>query len=95
MSGISSNDNTQTIHDLIQVILSNGFPRLRTCIVVRIGTVVSSETWTGSVALRYLHLDMKTAEDYEQLRSVCPNLRRFTSFGSPWINLSPGTIFTL
>ncbi len=87
------NSGTNVINKLFAVILSNGFPRLRICTAVGIGTVDSSEKWTGSPALRTLHLDMKTAHDYEQLLYACPNLRRFTSFGKSWVDRSKGTVF--
>ena len=72
---------TDTMQHLFEVILSNGFSQLRICTAVGIGTLVTSKTWSGSPVLRILHLDMETAHDYKQVHTVCPNLRRFTSFG--------------
>ena len=69
---------------LFQVIFSNGFPRLRLCTAVGITPLVARDTWSSSPALRFLHLDMQTREDYERLFYVCPNLRRFTSYGPGW-----------
>ena len=79
---------THTVRHLFEVILSNGFSRLRICTAVGIGTLAASGTWSGSPVLRILHLDMETTHDYEQLRSACPNLRRFTSFGLSGIHPS-------
>ncbi len=87
------NDDTKTISNLLEVILSNGFPRLRTCTAVDIPLLSSSETWSGSPALRFLHLDMKEANDYQQLLSICPNLRRFTSNSPASVGIIKG-IFT-
>ncbi len=85
------NKNIESINNLFQVILSNGFPRLRIFTAISIPLLDSSDTWTGSPVLRALHLNMKTAYDYEKLLSVCPNLRRFTSNSTSWINLTKGT----
>jgi len=85
-------DVENTIKKLFKVILSNGFPRLKICTAVDIGTLDSSEIWTGSPALRILHLDMKTTHDYTKVHNACPNLRRFTSFGSQWIDPRIGTV---
>ena len=84
---------TDTMQHLFEVILSNGFSRLRICTAVGIGTLVASKTWSGSPVLRILHLDMETAHDYEQVHSVCPNLRRFTSFGCSPIRPSKGIVY--
>ena len=64
--------------NLFRMILSNGFPRLRICTAVGIIPLTSSEAWTGSPALQYLHLDVQPQLDQERLRAVCPGLRRFT-----------------
>ncbi len=72
--------------DLFQIILSNGFPQLRLCTAVGIAPLKANDTWSPSPALRSLHLDMKTANDYEQLIHICPNLRRFTSYGRAWVD---------
>ncbi len=63
--------------NLFQVILSNGFPRLRICAAVGIGSLNSSETWTTSPALRRLKLDPQVSYVHEQILAVCPNLRPF------------------
>ncbi len=76
------------------MVLSNGFPQLKKSTAVDIGTLDSTEIWTGSPALRILHLDMKTTSDYTKLRAACPNLRRFTSFGSSWTDPQIGTVMT-
>jgi hypothetical protein len=65
----------QSANDLFQVILSNGFPRLRICIAVGIGSLNSSETWTQSPSLRHLVLDPQVSHVCEQILAVCPNLR--------------------
>jgi hypothetical protein len=64
------------------VILSNGFPRLRICTAFDIGALAFNTTWTGSSALHTLNLNLKTTFDCEQLRSVCPQLRRLTTYES-------------
>jgi hypothetical protein len=87
------NMNMETINNLFQVILSNDFPRLRMCTAVRIGALVQNGRWTGSDALRSLHLDIETRDDYEKLRSICPHLKRFTSFGPYWIHPPIGTFY--
>jgi hypothetical protein len=89
----SVNGDAEKISNLFQVILSNGFPKLRICTAVGIGTFVSSKTWKGSPALRSLHLDMETSHDYEQLLSTCPHLHHFTSDGLAWANQRTGMIF--
>jgi hypothetical protein len=43
---VAPEGNMETMNTLIRVILSNGFPRLRTFIGVRIGTFTASNTWT-------------------------------------------------
>jgi len=72
-------DERILLNNLFQVILSNGFPRLRICTTAGIESLESSETWTGSPILRVLVLDVRTPLAYEKLRSVCPNLRHFKS----------------
>ncbi|CAF1264692.1 unnamed protein product [Adineta ricciae] len=79
--------NGRTVNDLFQVILSNGFPQLRTCTAVRLGDFEYNETWTGSPTLCHLHLNMKTADDHQKLLLLCPNLKSFTGAGSTLINL--------
>ena len=61
------------------------------CTAISIPLLDSSDTWTGSPVLRSLHLNMKTAYDYEKLLSACPNLRRFTSNSPSWIDPTKGT----
>lgn len=50
-------------------------------IALRLGTFEMQNTWTGSRFLRFLHLDMKTEHDYQQLESLCLNLQKFISGG--------------
>lgn len=86
-------ENQQAINDLFQVILSNGFPRLRICTAARIGTFAFDETWTGSPTLRTLQLDV-TTDASQLLLSMCPNLRRFASITMLRISSPTGnTIF--
>ncbi len=85
--------NLKEINDLFQLILSNGFPRLRLCTAVGIAPLATSDTWSRSPALRSLHLDMKSAYNYEQIFYLCPNLRRFTSYGYAWIDPQIGKVF--
>lgn len=77
----------EIVSGLFEVILSNGFPQLRICTGVNIKTLVSSNKWKESPALLTLHLDMETVNDYEQLLSACPRLRRFTSYQRSWVDL--------
>ncbi|CAF4019717.1 unnamed protein product [Rotaria sordida] len=86
----SSKDNSRPIIDLLEVILSNGFPQLRVCTAIRIGTLSFSKRWKGSPSLHSLCLGMKTEHDQEQLRSACPNLRRFVNGRRSSIDLPKG-----
>jgi hypothetical protein len=87
------NSNRETINNLFQIILSNGFPRLRICTALDIGTLSFSNTWTGSPALRTLNLVMKTKSDYDQLHSICPHLHRLTTHNSSIDDTQIGTSF--
>ena len=87
------NGDTETIINLFQIILSNGFPRLRICAAFDIGALVFSDKWLGSPALHILNLNMKTMHDHEQLHSVCPHLRQLTTYESPGIDPTPGIVF--
>ncbi len=79
------------MNKLFQVILSNGFPHLRICTTSDIGgSMASSETWTGSSSLRALNLNMATSADAEQLQSICPLLRRLTTYESTMGNPKTG-----
>ncbi len=78
-SGGSLVNKRKSLGDLFQVILSNGFPRLRICTATGIGSLDSNEIWTGSPALRHLILDVRTPLAYDKIRSVCSNLRQFQS----------------
>ncbi len=71
-------DKANAINNLFQVILSNGFPRLRICTATGIGSLDASETWTGSPTLRLLVLDGEIPLTYGQIRSLYPNLRQPT-----------------
>ena len=73
------NDTTKSLDDLFRVILSNGFRQLRICTAVGFDSLRSSSAWTGCPALRLLILDLRTPFDYEQIRSLCPNLRQYRS----------------
>ena len=71
----------ETINNLLQIIFTNGFPRLEICTIFDIGlVVVFSEIWTGSPSLRFVNLYMPHSHHREQLRSICPRLRRLTSY---------------
>ena len=80
------------MNDLLQLVLSNGFSQLRKFTAIRLGTFETRETWTGSPTLRFLHLDMQTAHDYQKIQSLCPNLRKFTSGGPSFIRASTGKL---
>ncbi len=71
------------IENLLQVLLSNGFPRLRICKVFDIGGVDFSDTWTGSPTLHTLNLSMRNSVHHEQIRSICPGIRRLTTDNFP------------
>jgi hypothetical protein len=76
--------NNTTIKDnLLQVLLSNGFLRLRICKAFDIGGVVFSDTWTGSDGLHTLNLWMRNPVHHEQIRSICPQLHRLTTDNFP------------
>ncbi|UJR18864.1 hypothetical protein I4U23_021992 [Adineta vaga] len=77
---------------LYAIILSNGFPQLQKCTAVRLGDFEYSETWTGSPALRYLHLNMKTEYDRQKLLLLCPNLELSTTSAPIGLNLSNGNL---
>ncbi len=68
-------NKVNTISNLFQVILSNGFPRLRICRAIGIGSLDSNQIWTGSQSLHFLLLDGQTPLIYGLILSVCPNLR--------------------
>lgn len=71
----------ETIDNLLQIIFTNGFPRLEICTIFGLGLVVIfSDTWTGSSSLRFVNLYMPHSHHREQLRSICPRLRRLTSY---------------
>ncbi len=42
-----------------------------------------NKTWKGSPNLRSLNLTMRHPSDYEQLRCICPRLRRLTTYRYP------------
>jgi hypothetical protein len=76
--------NKTTIKDnLLQVLLSNGFPRLRICKVFDTGLVGFDNTWTGSPTLHTLNLYMRNPVYHEQIRSICPRLHRLTTDDFP------------
>jgi hypothetical protein len=71
----------ETINNLLQIIFTNGFPRLEICTIFGIGlVVVFNNTWTGSPSLRIVNLYMPHPYHREQLRTICPQLRRLTSY---------------
>jgi hypothetical protein len=86
----TSNDDTKTKSDLFQVILSNGFPRLRICTALDIGAVAFSDTWTGSPLLHTLNLKMQKDEDDEKLRSKFSYMRQLTTYEDSSIDMSIG-----
>jgi hypothetical protein len=64
------------LNDLFDVILSNGFPRLRICTIDEFLILRRNSAWTGCPSLRVLILDVIIPFDFEQIRSLCPNLRQ-------------------
>jgi hypothetical protein len=86
----TSNEDTKIISDLFQVILSNGFPRLRICTALDIGSVAFSDTWTGSPLLHTLNLKMQTDQDEEKLRSKFSYMRQLTTYEDSSIDISTG-----
>lgn len=71
----------ETINNLLQIIFTNGFPRLEICTIFDIGiVVVFNDTWTGSPSLRNVNLYMPHSHHREKLRAICPRLRRLTSY---------------
>lgn len=91
MNGISSSDKTETIKDFFQVILSNGFSRLRICTAVGVETLELNEAWTKSPSLRLLFVEKQVPLVDERFRFVCPNLRSLKS-NSTAISLSNNSI---
>ena len=70
-------DKTKSVNDLFKVIFSNGFPRLRICTAVGFDTLRWNSAWTGSPTLRHLTFDFRGPFNYEQIGSLCRNLRRY------------------
>ena len=91
------NDKTKSLDDLFGVILSNGFPRLRICTAVGFESLRWNSAWTGSPTLRLLVLDLRIPFDYEQIRSLCPNLRQYKSSSQDQVDLqtSMSLIYTI
>ncbi len=88
----SLSDQTKSQNDLFQLVLSNGFPRLRICTVIGIEALNPNETWTGSPALRVFILTARTPLPYDQIRSLCPNLRQFKRASNLQTDLPIGMI---
>ncbi|UJR16721.1 hypothetical protein I4U23_003621 [Adineta vaga] len=88
----SSKDNAKVIHNIFEVILSNGFPRLRICTALDVGTVPFSKTWTGSPNLRVLNLPIRTDEDKEKLRRKFPQICRLTTYEQSLIDPNPNIL---
>ncbi|UJR17244.1 hypothetical protein I4U23_004139 [Adineta vaga] len=65
----TSREDAETISNLFKIVLSNGFPRLRTCIALDIGTFTYNETWIETPNLRTLNLAIATNEDREKLQT--------------------------
>jgi len=86
----SVNVGAESINNLLEVILSNGFPRLRICTAFHIGCFEYNNAWTGSSTLRILNLHLKTTTDSDQLRSVCSQLRQLTTYDSSMGNPREG-----
>ncbi|CAM4833942.1 unnamed protein product [Rotaria magnacalcarata] len=81
-SGLSLNasDVEKAMDKLLKMLFSNGFPKLRIFTSIHIGAISSRETWSHAPNLRCVHLYLKQNKDYELLLSICPNLRRFTTY---------------
>ncbi len=86
-------DKVNTIRNLFQAILSNGFPRLRICTAAGIGSLDSNQIWTGSPGLHFLRLDGQTSLIYGQILSLCPNLRLSKSMAGAQIDRPRGIRF--
>ena len=76
---MSSSDKAKTTRDLFQVILSNGFPRLRICMAAGLDTLELNEAWRNSPSLRLLFVEKQAPLVDEHCCSVCPNLRPLNS----------------
>lgn len=76
---MSSSDKAKTTRDLFQVILSNGFPRLRICMAAGLDTLELNEAWRNSPSLRLLFVEKQAPLVDEHCCSVCPNLRPLKS----------------
>ena len=60
----------KSLNDLFQIILSNGFSRLRIFTAVGIEPLDPNKTWTGSSSLHLLLLDGQTSLIYERLGAL-------------------------
>ncbi|CAF1491463.1 unnamed protein product [Adineta steineri] len=87
VSDVSSVDIVRTINDLFEVILSNGFSRLRICTAAQVGSLESNHKWKRAPTIQYLQLDKTTAHVRDEIYSACPNLRPF-KYSLPPISFS-------
>ena len=85
----------ERVNNLLQILLSNGFPRLQICIMFDTGIVSFQETWTGSSSLHTLNLFIPHPVHREQLRSICPQLCRLTNYRFSMNVPSTSTLFIL
>ncbi len=76
-------NNESIKENLLQVLLSNGFSRLRICKVFDLGPASFSDTWTGSPTLHTLNLSLWDGVHQGQIHSLCPQLRQLTTDNFP------------
>ncbi|CAF1289680.1 unnamed protein product [Adineta ricciae] len=72
-------DKLKVISDLLEILLSNGFSRLRICTILDIGTVPFNEKWTGTPSLKILNVAMATNEDKVKFQARFRYVRHLTT----------------
>ena len=63
----------------MEILLSNGFSRLRVCTILDVGTISFNEKWTGTPSLKILNIAMATNEDKVKLQAMFPYVRHLTT----------------
>ncbi|CAF1341176.1 unnamed protein product [Adineta ricciae] len=72
-------DKLKVISDLLEILLSNGFSRLRICKILDIGAVSFNEKWTGTPSLKILNVAMATKEDKVKFQARFRYVRHLTT----------------
>ncbi|UJR34782.1 hypothetical protein I4U23_027563 [Adineta vaga] len=67
----TSREDAETISNLFKIVLSNGFPRLRTCIALDIGTFTYNETWIETPKLHNpYNRSHRFRSEYQKLQAL-------------------------